>query len=84
MKQNQLALIIIKIYGDDIVNRRKTKTERELIADMSKSTLIFCDKQGKCKTCPLTDIKNANNVGCMVAYLMYLLDERGKDDESDM
>ena len=58
--------------------------EDKVIADISKSTLIFCDKQGKCKSCPLTDIKNANNVGCMVAYLMYLLEERGKDDESNM
>lgn len=66
------------------MNRRKTKTERELVADMSKSTLIFCEKQGKCKNCPLVDIKNEYNVCCMVAYLIYLLDERSKGNESNM
>ena len=60
------------------MNRRKTKSERELIADMSKNTLIFCNKQGKCKDCPLSSIKDAYNVGCMVAYLIYLVNEECK------
>ena len=55
------------------MNRRKTKTERELIADVSKTTLIFCNKQGKCKNCPLYPIKEKHNVGCMEAYLIYLI-----------
>lgn len=64
------------------MNRRKTKSERELVADVSKSTLIFCDKQGRCKNCPLTSIKDAYNVGCMVAYLIYLLEHESNADES--
>ena len=66
------------------MNRRKTKKERELVADISKSTMIFCNKQGKCKSCPLVEIKDKYNVECPVAYVIYLLNKEVAFDESDM
>lgn len=66
------------------MNRRKTKNERELVADMHKGTMIFCNKQKNCKSCPLTSIKDSKDVGCMVAYLIYILNEESVGNESDM
>lgn len=66
------------------MNRRKTKTERELVADISKSTMIFCKKQGKCKTCPLVQIKEQYNVECPIAYVIYLMNKEEVFDESNM
>ena len=59
------------------MNRRKTKTERELMADVSKRTLIFCEKYNRCSKCPLNEIKEKHNVSCPVAYI-YILFNRGR------
>lgn len=56
------------------MNRRKTKTEREIVADAKKTTMNFCSKQGQCRNCPLNQIKRDYNVGCVVAYLIYLME----------
>lgn len=56
------------------MNRRKTKTEREIVADAKKTTMKFCEQQGRCRNCPLNKIKHEYNVGCVVAYLIYLME----------
>lgn len=50
-----------------MTNRRKTKTERELVADINKTFQIFCHKQD-CHDCPYRDAYD-----CRVEYLIDLL-----------
>lgn len=40
-----------------MVSRRKTKTERELVADIHKTFIIFCNKQ-ECIDCPYRGIED--------------------------
>ena len=59
--------------------RRKTKSERELVADIYKIFGIFCDKnydldKGGCKNCEL-DFESEES--CEIQYLKMLL---GKGD----
>ena len=50
-----------------MTSRRKTKTERELIADINKTFMIYCDKQD-CRVCPYRD-----SYDCRIEYLVDLL-----------
>lgn len=64
-------------------NRRKTKSERELLADIHKRTLLFCNdnydyEEESCKYCLIE--KEANKLGnCCLAYIQFLLKKEGKD-----
>ena len=66
------------------MNRRKTKSERELMADISKTTLKFCEKQGRCPKCPLQEIKEKHDIPCAVAYVYYLIEKGVQDNENNM
>lgn len=54
------------------MSRRRTKTERELIADLMDSCRVFCNKQ-ECKTCPLREIKLEHEWSCIRAFAQYIL-----------
>lgn len=54
--------------------RRKTKTERELVADINKAFLKFCYGK-RCADC-----KFGNSYDCKLEYIKELLD---LDDEED-
>ena len=49
--------------------RRKTKKERELVADIRKTHDIYCGKYFDCHQCPLHDEDD-----CLLAWLKILLD----------
>ena len=52
--------------------RRKTKTERELIADIRKTFEKFCNKNN-CMEC---DYKHSGN--CMIDYIVDLIEKEGE------
>lgn len=51
------------------MSRRKTKTERELVADIKKTHDVFCKKHERCRDCPLGKEKD-----CRLAYIIQLLE----------
>ena len=66
-------------------SRRKTKSERELIADLNKRFKIFCNENydldnENCNNCPVAKILIQNTLveDCRVAYIKMLL---GKDNK---
>ena len=48
--------------------RRKTKSERELVADINKTFTKYCESQNSCDTC-----KYQNYNECVIEYLKDLL-----------
>ena len=57
------------------MSRRKLKSDRELIADVTKRTKLFCDsyydpKTVGCSNCPLIQYDIAD---CREAYMHYIL-----------
>ena len=65
------------------MSRRKAKSDRELIADLTDRVKLFCDsmydpKAKGCKDCPLAQYETAD---CRIAYIYYLLSKGGKKDE---
>ena len=48
--------------------RRKTKSERELVADINKTFMKYCESQNSCDTC-----KYQNYNECVIEYLKDLL-----------
>jgi hypothetical protein len=62
------------------MSRRRTKTERELIADLMDSCKAFCNTQ-ECKTCPLRQIQTLHEWSCIRAYAQYILGEEEEDDK---
>ena len=52
--------------------RRKTKSERELVADINKAFLSFC-KTRECRDCEY----NKGYLNCKMAYISDLLKTRG-------
>lgn len=50
--------------------RRKTKKERELVADIRKLFGVFCNSHTTCLDCDYKDSRN-----CVKAYLSDLLDK---------
>ena len=48
--------------------RRKTKSERELVADINKTFTKYCESQSSCDTC-----KYQNYNECVIEYLKDLL-----------
>lgn len=61
------------------MSRRRTKSERELIADMMDSLRVFCNQQEECATCPLRDMKVEHEFSCIRAYAIYLVEGKGDD-----
>lgn len=61
------------------MSRRRTKSERELIADMMDSLRVFCNQQEKCATCPLRDMQVEHEFSCIRAYAIYLVEGKGDD-----
>lgn len=64
------------------MSRRKLKSDRELIADITKKTKLFCDSQydpsmNGCKNCPL---KVYDLTDCREAYLHYILFMNKKEE----
>lgn len=55
--------------------RRKTKSERELVADINKTFDKFCKKK-ECCNCPYKDVRY-----CVKAYVNDLLDMYQEEDE---
>ena len=53
--------------------RRKTKSERELVADISKTVTKYCGSQNSCDTC-----KYQNYNECVIEYLKDLLKNKGE------
>lgn len=51
-----------------MASRRKTKTERELVADINKTFMIFCHKQD-CIDCPYRMSED-----CKKDYIIDLID----------
>lgn len=65
-------------------NRRKTKSERELVADIRKSAKKFCEQHNKgfsCGDCPLTYKIHIFNYDCVLAYVHYILDKANKGED---
>lgn len=65
------------------MNRRKTKRERELVADISKATQVFCDsyydpKCSGCNNCPLHLYLSSD---CRENYVQYLLRKEEKEHD---
>lgn len=55
-------------------NRRRTKSERELIADIKKATLLLCTKYHKeygCRDCPLPEYSQEGE-DCYITYVRYI------------
>lgn len=61
------------------MSRRRTKTERELIADLMDGLRVFCNSQSKCSDCPLHNIKTEHEQSCIRAYALYIIDNKGDD-----
>lgn len=64
-------------------NRRKTKGERELIADIKKATLILCNKYRNgynCDECPLSKYVRQCNWSCMLAYVYYITNKKSAEE----
>ena len=53
--------------------RRKTKSERELVADINKIFTKYCGSQNSCDTC-----KYQNYNKCVIEYLKDLLKSKGE------
>lgn len=65
------------------MSRRKNKSDRELIADLTDRVKLFCDsiydeKVRGCKDCPLAQYETSD---CRLAYMQYILEKGGKKDE---
>ena len=61
-------------------NRRKTKGERELIADIKKATLTLCNKYRNdynCGDCPLPKYAQEDE-DCYITYIRYIFSKMGK------
>lgn len=61
-------------------NRRKTKGERELIADIKKATLLLCTKYHKeygCRDCPLPEYSQEGE-DCYITYVRYIFSKMGE------
>ena len=56
------------------MSRRKTKTERELVADICKTFSIFCKKR-KCRDCPYNECDN-----CKLEYLKDLIEKEFEEE----
>ena len=56
--------------------RRKTKSERELVADINKAFLSFC-KTRECRDCEY----NKGYLNCKLAYIADLLNKYNKEEE---
>ena len=54
--------------------RRKTKTERELVADIKKAHDKFCCKHGSCRDCKYGKAKD-----CRLEYIKELIELIGED-----
>lgn len=54
-----------------MASRRKTKSQRELVADIRKSHMIFCKEQENCRKCPIFETDKNN--GCIIEYVKMLL-----------
>lgn len=66
------------------MNRRKTKTERELIADINKRADLFCASYFSpilkgCDDCPLRKYEYSD---CRISYIVYLLEREVERDEN--
>lgn len=61
------------------MSRRRTKSERELIADMMDSLRIFCNNQENCANCPLRELEMQHEFSCITAYALYLAKGKGDD-----
>lgn len=57
--------------------RRKTKSERELVADIHKTFDKFCKKK-ECRNCPYKDVPY-----CVRAYINDLLNMYPEDEDID-
>ena len=69
-KETEAAMpLTFSIGGIQVVCRRKTKTERELVADIHKTFQVFCHKQ-ECWDCPY-----AGKHDCVLEYVKDLLDK---------
>ena len=55
--------------------RRKTKSERELVADINKAFLSFC-KTRECRDCEY----NKGYLNCKIAYIADLLNKYNKGE----
>lgn len=66
-------------------NRRRTKGERELIADIKKATLVMCNKFHKnygCYDCPIS--KYVTDYGsCELGYVHYILKKEKMAEENN-
>ncbi len=65
------------------MSRRKSKSDRELIADLTDRVRVFCDsvydnKTRGCKDCPLAQYETSD---CRLAYVQYILSKGGIKDE---
>ena len=65
------------------MSRRKNKSDRELVADLTDRVKLFCDgiydgKTRGCKDCPLAQYETAD---CRLAYMQYILEKGGRNDE---
>ena len=56
--------------------RRKTKSERELAADINKALLRFC-KTRECRDCEY----NKGYLNCKLGYIADLLNKYNKEEE---
>ena len=55
--------------------RRKTKSERELVADITKTFLKYCKSQEYCKECKYT-----HSSSCIMGYLADLVNKYNKGE----
>ena len=60
--------------GEAMTCRRKTKSERELVADINKTFTKYCGSQNSCDTC-----KYQNYNECVIEYLKDLLKNKGEE-----
>ena len=65
------------------MSRRKAKSDRELIADLTDRVKVFCDSTYDdttrgCKDCPLAQYETSD---CRLAYMQYILEKGGRKDE---
>ena len=59
--------------------RRKTKTERELVADIRKAHTKFCNKHSTCKGCPLEHAKDCTMEYIKMLFELEFEEESGED-----
>lgn len=61
-------------------NRRRTKGERELIADIKKATLALCNNYHNnygCCDCPITKYVQEGE-DCCITYIRYIFEKWAK------